>query len=302
MKKILLILPYFGNLNASGFFPLFLQSCRKNESIDFLLLTDDITEYDYPTNVHVVMTTFQAVRERFQRHFLFPISLERPYKLCDFRMTYGELFAEEIKGYDAWGFCDHDLVFGNLRAYLTEDRLERYGRIYLRGHLSVFRADIPPDFYKQPLPNKPDYLTVLSDPTSFAFDEWFNRNPECDSLRFSGYESYTGLDNFDISPPSRTCPSAFTRAQSTRNPNITEQERYIHHNVLFYSDGKMYRIGIINGGRLIKDMCGTIIAAPNYFANAPEPQNCLDVLKLQADITRADYLVEAVKRKMHSLK
>lgn len=317
MKKILLILPYFGNLNAAGFFPLFLQSCKKNETIDFLLLTDDKTEYDYPTNVHVVMTTFQEIRERFQRHFSFSISLEKPYKLCDFRFAYHAVFLDEIAGYDAWGFCDLDLVFGDLRKYLTEERLERYGRVYTRGHLGVFRADIPLDFYQHPLPDKPDYTQVLSSAESYSFDEWVNRNPDWDALRFYGYESYVGMDNFDVSPPTRACPSTFRRARSSRNPDITERERHIRQNMLYYADGKLYRFGIKNGTQLMKeeivyahfqkrkmklratDLDGPIIAAPNYFANASEPKTALGVLKYQLDVTRADYLTEAICRKLH---
>lgn len=317
MKKILLILPYFGNLNAAGFFPLFLQSCKKNETIDFLLLTDDKTEYDYPTNVHVVMTTFQEIRERFQRHFSFSISLEKPYKLCDFRFAYHAVFLDEIAGYDAWGFCDLDLVFGDLRKYLTEERFERYGRVYTRGHLGVFRADIPLDFYQHPLPDKPDYTQVLSSAESYSFDEWVNRNPDWDALRFYGYESYAGMDNFDVSPPTRACPSTFRRARSSRNPDITERERHIRQNMLYYADGKLYRFGIKNGTQLMKeeivyahfqkrkmklratDLDGPIIAAPNYFANASEPKTALGVLKYQLDVTRADYLTEAICRKLH---
>ena len=320
MKKILLILPYFGNLNAAGFFPLFLQSCKKNETINFLLLTDDKTEYDYPTNVQVVMTTFQEIRERFQRHFSFSISLEKPYKLCDFRFAYHAVFLDEIAGYDAWGFCDQDLVFGDLRKYLTEERLERYGRVYTRGHLGVFRADIPLDFYQHPLPGKPDYTQILSSAESYSFDEWINRNPDWDALQFYGYESYAGMDNFDISPPTRVCPGAFRRARSSRNPDITERERHIHQNMLYYADGKLYRIGIKNGNQLMKeeivyahfqkrkmklrvtDLDGSIIATPNYFANAPEPKNAMDVLKYHLDVTRADYLAEAICRKFHCKK
>jgi hypothetical protein len=30
---------------------------------------------------------------------------------------------EEIKGYDFWGFCDLDLIWGDLRRFLTDDVL-----------------------------------------------------------------------------------------------------------------------------------------------------------------------------------
>lgn len=40
------------------------------------------------------------MKERIQRIFDFPISLERPYKLCDYKPSYGEVFKDELAGYD----------------------------------------------------------------------------------------------------------------------------------------------------------------------------------------------------------
>ena len=48
MKSIAYLVPYFGKLPAG--FKMWLLSCAANETIDWILLTDDRTEYNYPNN------------------------------------------------------------------------------------------------------------------------------------------------------------------------------------------------------------------------------------------------------------
>ena len=48
-SSILLIIPYFGKFK--NYFQLFLESCRVNSSINWLILTDDVRKFDYPKNV-----------------------------------------------------------------------------------------------------------------------------------------------------------------------------------------------------------------------------------------------------------
>ena len=43
------------------------------------------------------------------------VTLDRPYKLCDFKPAYGFIFGEYLKEYDYWGHCDIDIVWGDLR-------------------------------------------------------------------------------------------------------------------------------------------------------------------------------------------
>ena len=69
MHKLAFVIPYFGKLPTG--FPLWLASCRQNPSVDFLLFTDDRTGYDYPENVRVEYTTFEAVRALLQNCFDF---------------------------------------------------------------------------------------------------------------------------------------------------------------------------------------------------------------------------------------
>ena len=93
MTKIAVILCYFGKLPEN--FPLFAESCRRNATIDFLLFTDD-TPTHLPENMHLHPTTFAALQRRVAGCFDFAITLHTPYKLCDYKPAYGEIFAPEL--------------------------------------------------------------------------------------------------------------------------------------------------------------------------------------------------------------
>ena len=101
MKRIAFVIPYFGKLPAM--FPAWLNSCQQNPTIDFIVFTDDKTTYNYPDNVKVEYTTFDKVKKQISDLFDFENSLDTPYKLCDYKPTYGLVFAKWLKDYDFWG-------------------------------------------------------------------------------------------------------------------------------------------------------------------------------------------------------
>lgn len=180
MKSIIFIVPYFGHFN--NYFEIWLNSCAHNPTIDWLIFTDCKDEHNYPENVKVVYTTFADIRARFQSFYDFPISLEKPYKLCDFKPAYGEVFYDYIKDYDFWGYCDTDLIWGDIRHFITDDVLSRYPKIGFYGHCSLFKNDEAINsIYKNKYSDLPDYKQVFSSSLSFCFDEYcmsefFNRS------------------------------------------------------------------------------------------------------------------------------
>lgn len=62
MKIIILIVTYFGKLPC--WFNLWLESCKKNESIDWLLVTDDRSKYNYPTNIRVEYMNIEELNNK----------------------------------------------------------------------------------------------------------------------------------------------------------------------------------------------------------------------------------------------
>ncbi len=170
--KVALVIPYFGNFH--NYFDLWLLSCKSNPDVDFLIFTDDKTEYDYPDNVKVFYTTFEGVKARAQRIFDFEISLETPYKLCDYKVAYGEMFREELAEYDFWGYCDTDLIWGRIRHFWTDDMLTEHDKISAPGHFTLYKNNEEMRSAYRTLPRGDcyDYREVYSNPQSYAFDEW----------------------------------------------------------------------------------------------------------------------------------
>lgn len=62
-----------------------------------------------------------------------------PYKLCDYRPCYGHLFEERTQGYDYWGYCDIDAIWGDMDAWLGRVMQEGYDRIGRYGHFTLYR-------------------------------------------------------------------------------------------------------------------------------------------------------------------
>lgn len=170
MYKIAYIVPYFGKFPRG--FEFWLLSCSCNPTIDWLVFTDDHAEYQYPKNVKVTYWTFEQMQKRAQSIFDFRISLERPYKLCDYKPAYGEIFSKELEGYDFWGLCDVDLVWGDIRKFITDDILNRYEKVGFFGHSILFRNTKEVCArYRTIIDGKLDYKTVYSIDKGFAFDE-----------------------------------------------------------------------------------------------------------------------------------
>lgn len=135
MKSIALVLVYFGK--KPNYFELWLKSAEYNSSIDFFIFTDlNISE---TANIHVKRITFDDFKDRVNNKFSFECILNTPYKICDYRPAFGVIFDEELREYDYWGYVDSDVIFGNLRKFLTNEILDNYDRFSNLGHLTVFR-------------------------------------------------------------------------------------------------------------------------------------------------------------------
>lgn len=170
MKKICYIVPYFGKLPSN--FQLWLTSCGTNNTVDWLLYLDDTREFDFPANVKTKYCSFDDIKKLFQKNFDFPIIIDRPWMLCQFRPSYGEIFAKDLKDYDFWGHCDIDLIWGDIRRFLSDEILISYDRIGFQGHSTLYKNQ--PDVnsrYKVEVPNQVSYKKVYSEGLACCFDE-----------------------------------------------------------------------------------------------------------------------------------
>lgn len=170
MKTIAFVLLYFGNLPTN--FDLWLKSCEYNSNVDFIIFTDDETQYQYPKNVHVNYCSFDEIKKRIRNNFDFEIVIDRPWRLSLFKPAYGQIFSRELSGYDFWGFCDADLMWGNIRNFITDELLNTYERIGTKGHASIYRNDdVVNSRYLNIVSETADYKKVFQGHSGYSFDE-----------------------------------------------------------------------------------------------------------------------------------
>ena len=162
--------PYFGELPL--YFNLWLNSCSYNKEIKFIVFTDDSREFDnVPENVDIIKISFENIREMVQDKFNFTIALDSPYKLCDYRPAYGYIFEEYLSNCKFWGYCDLDLIFGDIMKFMPKD-IEQYDKISMLGHL-CFIKNTPQllKCFELKSNSSIDYKDIFSSNFHFAFDE-----------------------------------------------------------------------------------------------------------------------------------
>ena len=196
--KLVFICPYFGKL--PNYFPIWLKTCEYNKDIDWLIFTDDKTNYHYPQNVKVNYITFYELKNYIEKQLSTNICLENPYKLCDFKPLYGEIFKTYIKEYDFWGHCDIDCIYGNIRSFITESILKKYDKILFLGHMTLYRnTEEVNNRYKIEFENI-SYKDIISSPKNFAFDESFKSLSMNTIYKHKNYPVYEKEIYFDICP------------------------------------------------------------------------------------------------------
>lgn len=143
MRQYAVLCCYFGQWPE--YFQFWLKSCSYNDKIDFYLVSDISTEgYEIPDNVYIVNKSFAQVQELVRKKFPeINVSLDRPYKLCDFKTAYGYIFEDIFKGYEYWGFYDIDTIWGDILKFIPENKDNRFVKIFPCGHLSFVRNVAP---------------------------------------------------------------------------------------------------------------------------------------------------------------
>lgn len=173
--KTILILPYFGKL--PNYFNLYLETVKRNTSVQWLLITDDKTEYLYPRNITVVHKKFIEIKELFQSKFPFEIVLDTAHKLCDYKPAYGYLFEDYLKDYDYWGHCDPDIIWGNFTHFMDWNMLSKYDKIFTFGHLTLYKNTRENNIrFKASINGIERFKVVFTHPIGFAFDEKYGQS------------------------------------------------------------------------------------------------------------------------------
>ena len=247
MKKVLIICPYFGKLPRDQI-NLWLKTCYYNKNIDFLIFTDDKYAFNFPSNVKPVYMSFSNLVNYIQSKFNFPISLSRPYKLCDYKPCYGFIFNDFIGKYDYWGHTDlSDSFFGNVEKLLfplLEDNPDKVGFL---GHLSLYRncEDINKAFFDC---DKLGFSIneILGTNKIMSFDECFGKH-SINTIFLKTGRQIKRFDDyfFDID----IYKNSFQNYYIDCNNNHININEYA---ILEWDNGNLYKIYLKNG-KIVRD-------------------------------------------------
>jgi hypothetical protein len=170
MYRTAIICTYFGSWPR--WIPAFFHSCNSNSDFDWLIVTDCAVPALHGQNITFKSMSLKTFNEFVGEKLGFVVS-KGAYAQLDFRPAYGVIFAAELAGYDFWGHCDLDVIFGDLGRHLCAAKLASFDIIssrknQLSGHLTVWRnnRDINRLFLSVPA-----YRELLSDPSHINFDE-----------------------------------------------------------------------------------------------------------------------------------
>ncbi|MBN2489638.1 MAG: hypothetical protein JXQ29_02170 [Planctomycetes bacterium] len=171
MRRIVMLMPHFGRWPE--WIDIYLETCRHNPTVDWIFFTDCGRPANRPANVRFVAMDFAAFLERAARRLALDLPGHTVRKLCDFRPMFGVIFAEHLEGYDHFGFGDVDVVYGNLRKFLTAPLLDDHDVLsfhtgMLSGHFALLRNCAPvKDLFRR----LPAWRAQLADRRHLRVDE-----------------------------------------------------------------------------------------------------------------------------------
>ncbi len=141
-QRLILIAPWFGPWPV--WINLYLESCRWNPDIAWLIPTDQDPPENRPPNVTFLKMGFDAIIARAQAVAGTLITAPDAYKLTDLKPLLGAMFETEISDFSHFGYTDLDIIYGQLNCEFTPERLDQYEVISSHsnmqsGHLSIFQ-------------------------------------------------------------------------------------------------------------------------------------------------------------------
>ena len=241
MKKCCFIVAYFGKL--PNYFQLFLKTCSYNKNFNWLLFTDDNTDFDYPDNVEKIQISFEELHEIVQSKFDFHIKLDKAYKLCDFKPAYGYIFEEYISDYMFWGHCDIDTLMGNLDNFITDDILSKYDKIFALGHMVLYKNSFENNrIFMTDMDNQCWYKESFTNSEVTIFDEPYKNSTNINEIFKATGSSVLDEDwsiNFKVIP-----------TKFVKTTYVAEKRDFIDDSLealYVWDNGKILRYTLVNG-------------------------------------------------------
>lgn len=102
---------------------LYLESCRRNPQIDWTFFTNcGEPACGWPPNVSCHRMQLSDFLRLAERKAGIEIHWTDPYKICDLRPAFGDVFESWIQGmYDYFGRGDIDVIYGDMAGFLTDE-------------------------------------------------------------------------------------------------------------------------------------------------------------------------------------
>jgi len=225
--RIALVVCYFGKL--PNYASLVMRSAGGNPSIDWFVFGDHPPDFPLPPNVRYLPMAMRELQEIMARACGTRVRIDHPIDLTRLKVTYGLCFAEQLQGYDFWGHVDLDMIYGDLRAFLPEEILDEYPRVYVRGHLSLYRnTDEVNRYFMLKAPGVPGHEAILANEDRTQFDEWPGL---WKILRYHRIPQYHKEVIADIRPPNRYRINRFEAVEQANYP----------HQVFYWHQGKTFQ-------------------------------------------------------------
>jgi len=141
-SRVAFIVPYLGRWPVWS--RLFFESVGANSGIDILLFCEAAPPFPLPLNVAVIQISKAELLGRLSRTTGLQLSAVSGHKLCDFRPYFGLCFSDYLQEFEFWGFCDIDLMFGDLQKLLDPrllDQLDVFTAhdMQIAGHFTILR-------------------------------------------------------------------------------------------------------------------------------------------------------------------
>lgn len=140
--SICFVIFYAGELPV--WFDAFMLSCQKNKQINWLIFTDSTIPEHYPDNIKFEYLTLKQFNLLARDIVKINVDVQHPYKLCDYKALYGDIFKEYLTNYEYWGHCDLDLVWGNLQGFFKAVEYKQFDIVTTRrnaisGHCTIYK-------------------------------------------------------------------------------------------------------------------------------------------------------------------
>ncbi|MGH6923850.1 MAG: DUF6625 family protein [Propylenella sp.] len=171
-KPLILFAQWFGPWPE--WIEFFVESCKWNRDIDWLIFTDQVAPENQAPNLRYEKVSFEDHKARISAAIGLDLSHASPLKLCDLKPTLGHVFTSETEGYRNYGHCDLDLIFGDIRSFYTDALLEKYEVLSthddrISGHLVVLRNNA---FNKSAFGRIKGWRRKAMDPHTHSIDEY----------------------------------------------------------------------------------------------------------------------------------